>query len=57
MLGGVCLLSAAACVSFVRDVGPRDVPERDVIAADAKELFTVPESVQPVPSSGLIDKR
>jgi maltose/moltooligosaccharide transporter len=57
MLGGVCLLSAAACVSFVRDVGPRDVPEHDVIAADAKELFTVPESVQPVPSSGLIDKR
>jgi maltose/moltooligosaccharide transporter len=57
MLGGVCLLSAAACVSFVRDVGPRDVPERDVIAADAKEPFTIQESIQPVPSSGLIDKR
>jgi maltose/moltooligosaccharide transporter len=57
MLGGVCLLTAAACVSFVRDVGSRDVPERDVIAADAKEPFTIQESVQPVPSTGLIDQK
>src|SRR5439155_24846900 len=28
MLGGVCLLTAAACVAFVQDVGGRDVPER-----------------------------
>jgi maltose/moltooligosaccharide transporter len=56
LLGGVSLLTAAVCVAFVRDVGERDVPERAVIAADEKELFTVPESVQPVPSTGLVDK-
>jgi hypothetical protein len=43
-------------VTFVRDVGERDVPEAAVIEADEKELFTVPESVQPVPSTGLVDK-
>jgi maltose/moltooligosaccharide transporter len=56
MLGGVCLLTAAACVTFVRDVGGRDVPEARVIEADEKEPLTVQGSVQPVPSSGLIDK-
>jgi maltose/moltooligosaccharide transporter len=56
MLGGLSLLTAAVCVAFVRDVGDRDVPERSVLAADEKELFTVPESVQPVPSTGLVDK-
>lgn len=56
MLGGICLFTAAACVAFVRDVGSRDVPEREVIAADAKEKLTVQQSVQPVPSSGVIDE-
>jgi maltose/moltooligosaccharide transporter len=56
MLGGVCLLTAAACVGFVQDVGGRDVPERAVIAADANEPLTVQESIQPVPSSGLVDR-
>ncbi len=56
MMGGVSLLTAAVCVAFVRDVGARDVPERAVLAADEKELFTVPESVQPVPSTGLVDQ-
>ncbi len=56
MMGGVSLLTAAVCVAFVRDVGARDVPERAVLAADEQELFTVPESVQPVPSTGLVDK-
>jgi maltose/moltooligosaccharide transporter len=56
MLGGVCLLTAAACVAFVQDVGGRDVPERAVIDADAKEPLTVQESIQPVPSSGLVDR-
>jgi len=51
MLGGLCLLAAAACVTFVRDVGG-DVPERAVIAADEHEPFTVQGSAQPVPSSG-----
>jgi maltose/moltooligosaccharide transporter len=54
MLGGVSLLTAAACVGRVRDVGPRDVPEADVIAADAREKLTVQPSAQPVPSSGLV---
>lgn len=51
MAGGVFLLLAAISVLLVRDVG--DVPERAVIEADEKELFTIPESVQPVPSTGL----
>ena len=55
MIGGVCLLVAAACVAMVQDVGDRDVPERAVIAADEEELLLVQQSAQPVPSSGLID--
>jgi maltose/moltooligosaccharide transporter len=57
MIGGVCLLIAAACVSFVRDVGSRDVPEAAVIAADAKTPLATSGSAQPVPSSGLVDDR
>jgi len=57
MMGGVFLLVAAVCVGFVRDVGGRDVPEGAVIRGDASEPFTVQESVQPVPSTGLIDDR
>ena len=56
MAGGVFMLVAAACVALVRDVGPRDVPEAAVIAGDARERLTVQESVQPVPSSGLVDE-
>ena len=56
MMGGVCLLVAAGCVAFVRDVGPRDVPEGRVIDADAAEALTVQQSAQPVPSSGLVDE-
>jgi maltose/moltooligosaccharide transporter len=56
MLGGVSLLVAAACVGLVRDVGSRDVPERDVLAADARSPLLVGESAQPVPSSGLVDE-
>jgi maltose/moltooligosaccharide transporter len=56
MLGGVFLLTAAACVSFVRDVGDRDVPEGDVIRADAQEHLLAQPGVQPVPSSGLVDE-
>jgi hypothetical protein len=41
---------------LVKDVADKDVPEAAVIEADAHELFTIPESVQPVPSTGLIDK-
>ena len=57
MLGGVCLLTAAACVGLVRDVGPRDVPEAAVIAGDAEQPLLVQPSAQPVPSSGLVDEK
>jgi maltose/moltooligosaccharide transporter len=56
MLGGGCLILAAVCMGFVKDLGARDVPEAAVIAADAAERLLVPESVQAVPSSGLIDE-
>jgi maltose/moltooligosaccharide transporter len=56
MLGGVCMLVAAACVTFVHDAGSRDVPERSVIAGDTGEPLLVQQSVQPVPSSGLVDE-
>jgi maltose/moltooligosaccharide transporter len=52
MLGGACLLAAAACVSIVRDVGG-DVPERAVIRGAEHEPLLVQGSVQPVPSSGM----
>src|SRR5262249_23101489 len=57
MLGGACLVAAALCVALVRDEGSRDVPERVVLAADVQEPLLVQDSVQPVPSSGLVDKR
>jgi maltose/moltooligosaccharide transporter len=51
MLGGVCLLIAAALVGIVTDVG-REVPAGAVLAADAHEAFTIQDSMQPVPSTG-----
>ena len=56
MAGGVSLAIAAACVLLVRDVADRDVPEEAVIRADEYEPLTVQESVQPVPSTGLVDE-
>jgi maltose/moltooligosaccharide transporter len=56
MLGGLCLLAAAGCVAFVREVVVTDVPEDDVLKADAQERFVLPESIQPVPSTGLVEK-
>jgi maltose/moltooligosaccharide transporter len=56
MAGGVFLTLAAISVLLVKDVADKNVPEEAVINADEHELFTVPESVQPVPSTGLIDK-
>jgi len=55
MLGGASLLVAAALVARVRDVADRITPEV-VLAADEHEPFVVPESVQPVPSAGLVDE-
>jgi maltose/moltooligosaccharide transporter len=56
MAGGVFMLIAAVLVTLVTDVADRKVPEEAVIEADKHELFAVPESVQPVPSTGLIDE-
>jgi maltose/moltooligosaccharide transporter len=56
MAGGVFMLIAAALVTVVSDVADRIVPQEAVIEADKHELFTVPGSVQPVPSTGLIDE-
>ncbi|HKP74877.1 MAG TPA: MFS transporter [Longimicrobiaceae bacterium] len=55
MLGGVCMLVAAACMAFVRDEGGA-VPEEAVIAADEHEPLMVQESAQPVPSNALMDE-
>jgi maltose/moltooligosaccharide transporter len=56
VLGGISLLVAAASVVIVRDVHA-PVPVVDVLLADAQEHLTVQESVQPVPSTGLIDEK
>jgi maltose/moltooligosaccharide transporter len=56
LAGGCFMLLAALLVLRVRDVADLDVPEEAVIEADKHELFAVPESVQPVPSTGLIDE-
>jgi maltose/moltooligosaccharide transporter len=56
MAGGVFMLIAALSVWLVRDVGELNVPEEVVLKADEEKLFTLPESAQPVPSTGLIDK-
>ncbi len=57
MIGGACLLIAAALVAFVHDVADRDVPERVVIKGDEKEPVLVQQSVQPVPSAGLVNEK
>jgi maltose/moltooligosaccharide transporter len=53
LLGGACLIVAAALVSLVEDRQTREVPEDAVVRADEVEPLLVPESVQPVPSSGM----
>jgi hypothetical protein len=54
-IGGVFLLVAAALVVRVRDVADH-VPSADVIRGDSHEPLTVQGSIQPVPSTGLIDE-
>jgi maltose/moltooligosaccharide transporter len=55
MLGGGCLLVAAALVARVEDVAHTTSGEI-MIEADAREPLAIPESAQAVPSSGLIDE-
>ena len=57
MAGGVFLAFAAISVLLVQDVVDKNVPEAAVIEADEHELLSVPGSVQPVPSTGLIDEK
>jgi len=52
MLGGVCLLVAAACVAFVRDVGA-GAAVHAAIPPDAEPALVPQPSAQPVPSDGL----
>jgi len=56
IVGGCFMILAALLVTRVRDVADLDVPEAAVIAADEHEPLIPVEGVQPVPSSGLIDK-
>ncbi|HEV2708209.1 MAG TPA: MFS transporter [Pyrinomonadaceae bacterium] len=55
MAGGVFLLLAAACVTFVRDEA-ESVPVGRVLRGDEHEPLLSQQSVQPVPSTGLIDR-
>jgi len=55
VLGGFSMIVAALTVFIVQDKH-EPVPVEDVIRADTKELLTVQESAQPVPSTGLVDK-
>jgi maltose/moltooligosaccharide transporter len=56
MIGGSFMLIAALLVTRVRDVADTDVPEDVMIKSDEHVPFIPPESAQPVPSTGLIDK-
>ena len=53
MIGGGCLLIAAALVGIVEDRATREIPESAIVMADEVEPLLVPESIQPVPSSGM----
>ena len=56
LIGGCALLVAAALVGIVYDPGDR-VPEGVVILGDEHEPLLVQESAQPVPSTGLPQRR
>lgn len=56
LIGGIFMLLAALLVARVHDVS-RDVPAKVVLEGDKEELLTLPESIQPVPSTGLIDSK
>jgi len=56
LIGGAFMLLAALLVTRVDDVADTHVRDDAVIRADREERLTVAESVQPVPSTGLVDK-
>jgi maltose/moltooligosaccharide transporter len=55
LIGGVFMFVAALLVMRVRDVADEGVPERAVIHGDEQTPLIPQGSVQPVPSTGLID--
>jgi maltose/moltooligosaccharide transporter len=55
MLGGACLLVAAALVAIVNDVTAR-VPVEAVLRGDEHTPLTTQVMAQPVPSTGLVDE-
>jgi maltose/moltooligosaccharide transporter len=55
LMGGGFMFLAALLVMRVRDVHA-DVPGAAVLRADEHEPFVTQQSVQPVPSTGLVDK-
>ena len=57
LLGGGFMLLAALLVLRVTDAAEPDVREGAVLKADEEELYILPESAQPVPSTGLDDNR
>jgi len=56
LIGGGFMLLAAVLVSRVSDT-ETTVSNEAILRADAEEPLVVPESVQPVPSTGLVDER
>lgn len=56
LTGGCFMLLAALLVARVDDVADVETRDEDMLIADRDEPLTIPEAVQPVPSSGLIDK-
>ena len=52
LLGGACLLVAAALVGIVDDHGGREPSSEALLRADQIEPLLVQESIQPVPSTG-----
>jgi maltose/moltooligosaccharide transporter len=56
MAGGIFFLLGAISVLGVRDTGAPSASQEAVLAADAAELLNLPESAQPVPSTGLISE-
>jgi maltose/moltooligosaccharide transporter len=57
MIGGGCLLVAAALVAVVEDRATHELPESAILRADQVESLLVPESAQPVPSSGMPERK
>ena len=56
MLGGASMLVAAALVGRVSDVAEQAIARDAVIGGDQKEPLLVQESIQPVPSTALMEK-